>query len=496
MTITLDTRTIAAARADLLVIAGSPQWKSEELGEADRRTAGSLAAEIRRQGFKGALGDVALFQTHSSAAARYVVAVGIGATDGGSVWNKLAHHAVTRARDLRVKSAAIVIPKSRLHADAIEAVTEGLGLSSYSFDQMKGTPRPRPLLQSVRLVVPKNTAALRAALDRGRTIAAATCYARDIINLPAAVVTPTHLANEAKRIARAQRLTVRIRDAAAMRRLGMGAILGVAQGTSQPPRFIELVYRPAGKARRSIALAGKGITFDSGGLSLKNAEAMQAQKRDMAGGAAVLAVMSVVRDLAVPVEVRAYIPATENMPGERAIKPGDVLKAFNGKTIEVLNTDAEGRLVLADALSYAAAAAPDVLIDLATLTAAVRMALGSRYAAIMGTDRSLVEALIAAGRACGENLWELPLVDEYRADINSTVGDIKNTGEGGAGTIIGGLFLREFVGKTPWAHIDFSSTVMADKPFPGHPRGATGFGVRTLLRYLLGGAAAGSTKSA
>jgi leucyl aminopeptidase len=196
--------------------------------------------------------------------------------------------------------------------------------------------------------------------------------------------------------------------------------------------------------------------------------------------------MSVIRDLAPLVEVRAYVPSTENMPGGRAIRPGDVVRAYNGTTIEVLNTDAEGRLVLADALSYAAAAKPDVLIDLATLTAAVRVALGTRYAAILGTDADLVQALIAAARACGENLWELPLVAEYRSDIDSSVADIKNTGEGTAGTIIGGLFLREFVGSVPWAHIDFSSTVMTEKPLPCHPRGASGFGVRTLLHYLRG----------
>jgi leucyl aminopeptidase len=271
-----------------------------------------------------------------------------------------------------------------------------------------------------------------------------------------------------------------------MKRAGMGALLGVAQGSSEPARFIEMIYRPArSKGVRSVAVAGKGITFDSGGLSLKTADGMQTMKRDMAGGAVVLAMMSAVRELGVPVEVRGYVAASENMPSGSAFKPGDVLRAGTGKTIEVRTTDAEGRLVLADALAYASAAKPDVLIDLATLTGAVRTALGTRYAAIMGTDRTLVQSLIDAGKTCGENLWELPLVDEYRQDIVSHVADIKNIGEGGAGTIIGGLFLREFVGKVPWAHIDFSSTVNTDKPLPCLPRGATGFGVRTLLRYLV-----------
>jgi len=218
---------------------------------------------------------------------------------------------------------------------------------------------------------------------------------------------------------------------------------------------------------------------------------MQTQKRDMAGAAAVLGVMSVVRELRIRAEVRAYIPCAENMPSGRALRPGDVVRAVNGKTIEVLNTDAEGRLVLADALAYAAKREPDVIIDMATLTAAVRTALGARYAGILGNNAEAVQALIAAGKECAENLWELPLVNDYRADLDSSIADLKNIGETGtgAGTIIGALFLREFVGNTPWCHIDFSSTVMADKPFPCHPRGATGFGVRTLLRYLqdLGG---------
>ncbi len=323
----------------------------------------------------------------------------------------------------------------------------------------------------------------RAQLRRGSLAAAATCYARDLTNLPADTATPRYLASEARKIARRQKLQVRILDERGIHAAGMGALAGVARGSSQPPRFIELVYRPRG-ARKTIALAGKGVTFDSGGLSLKHAQAMEAQKRDMAGGAAVLAVMSVIGDLAPAAEVRAYVPATENMPGGGAIKPGDVVRAYNGKTIEILNTDAEGRLVLADAMSYAVAGKPDVLIDLATLTGAVRMALGPRYAAIMGTNPALVRALTAAASECDERLWELPLVAEYRPDIDSNVADIKNTGAGSAGTIIGGLFLREFAGNVPWAHIDFSSTVVAEKPFPCHPRGATGFGVRTVLRYL------------
>jgi leucyl aminopeptidase len=469
--------------ADLLVVVTGRDWKVGEVARLDRRVRGNLVAEVRRQGFRGAEGEVAVFQAHGRLAARHVLLCGVDPAAGAETWYKVADAVVTRSRELNAQKAAIVLPAPTGSAEAVAAVAEGLTLSSYRFETLKSAADRRPRLQRVQLFGPSD-AGTPAALARAGIVARATCYARDLINLPAGIVTPSYLAREARRIARAQRLRARILTRPAIQRAGMGALLGVAQGSAQPPCFIELVYQPRAKVRRRIALAGKGITFDSGGLSIKSADNMQSQKRDMAGGAAVLAVMSAVRDLGIAAEVRAYVPATENMPSGQAMKPGDVVRAYNGKTIEVLNTDAEGRLVLADALAYAAAAKPDTLIDLATLTAAVRTALGPRYAGIMGTEAELVRGLIAAGRDCGEHLWELPLVAAYRPDLDSTVADIKNIGDGGAGTIVAGLFLREFTAGVPWAHIDFSSTATTDKAFAAHPRGATGFGVRTLLRYL------------
>jgi leucyl aminopeptidase len=472
------------ASVDLLVVATGRDWKAAaEVGRLDRRVRGKLIAEMRRQGFRGAEGEVAVFQAHGTLAARHVLLCGVDPAMGVESWYKLADAVIAQARELKAESAGIALPAQAGSAEAAADLAEGLALGSYRFETLKSVRDRKPQLRRVQLFGPLE-AGTRAALVRARILARATCYARDLINLPAGTVTPSYLGREARRIARAQRLRARIFTPRAIKRAGMGALLGVAQGSAQPPCFIELVYRPRAKARHRVALAGKGITFDSGGLSIKSAESMQGQKRDMAGGAAVLAVMSAVRDLGIAAEVRAYVPATENMPSGQAMKPGDVVRAYNGKTIEVLNTDAEGRLVLADALSYAAAAKPDVLIDLATLTAAVRTALGPRCAGIMGTDAELVRALIAAGRDCGEPLWELPLMAAYRSDLDSTVADIKNIGDGGAGTIVAGLFLREFTGGVPWAHIDFSSTAVTDKPFAAHPRGATGFGVRTLLRYL------------
>jgi len=480
----------AEARADLLVVAAGTDGKPP-LDELDRRLQGRLDATLRARGFRGAEGETVACDPSGALGVHQILVIGCGTGTDPLVWHKLAQAALSRAPELGVRRLAVALPTAHQRPEVIEATTEGFVLGAYTFDQLKSAAPREQRLERVTLLAAASDAALKDALAGARAAAAATCYARDLVNLPAAIATPTYLAKEARRLARAQRLQVRILDTAGLRRARMGAVLGVAQGSSQPACFIELVYKPTARLRRRdgkcIALVGKGITFDSGGLSLKPAESMQAQKRDMAGGAAVLGVMSAIRTLEVPVEVRAYVPAAENMPGGHALKPGDVVRTVNGKTIEVLNTDAEGRLVLADALAYASAKKPDVIIDLATLTAAVRTALGNRYAAVMGTDGTLVRDLIAAGRACGENLWELPLIADYRGELDSIVADLKNIGDGaGAGTIIGGLFLREFVTVPAWAHIDFSSTVVTDKPLPAHPRGATGFGVRTLLRYLRG----------
>jgi leucyl aminopeptidase len=471
--------------ADLLVIGTDHAW-NRQIEALNRACRGKLLAEAKRQGFRGNPGQTLFFQTHDALPAAYILLIGLAKAEATRRWYELAHTAVSRALSTNVRRLAVAVPAARLDAAAVELLTQGFGLSTYDFQEFKATTRSQRKLREATILLEAVDKEARAAVERGLCVAAATCYARDLADRPADVVTPIYLAAEAKRLAAENDLEVRILDEEGIKKARMGALLGVARGSAQPPRFIELIYRPADRSPKRVAIAGKGITFDTGGLSLKTAASMESQKRDMAGGAAALAIMSAVRPLAVRAEVRAYVPAAENMPGSKAIKPGDVLTAANGKTIEVLNTDAEGRLVLADALSYAAAAKPDVLIDLATLTAAVRMALGPRYAAIMGTQPQLVRDIIRAANECDEGLWELPLIEEYRPDIGSLVADIKNTGDGNAGTIIGALFLREFVGSVPWAHIDFSSTVMTDKPRACHPRGASGFGVRTLLRYLRG----------
>lgn len=472
------------AAADVLFLATTLDWKTAFVAALDRKLHGALIPEAAAQRFKGEAGEVAVFQTHGALPYRLVFLVGLGRGEGYEIWYQLADTIVQRAREAAAARAALALPPGLASLDAVERLVEGVLLARYEFSEFKEQPAHATSLAQLVLLCEGDGDFKRAA-QRGRQIATAACYARDLVNRPSALVTPTYLANEAKRLAREHDLSARIFGVDGLRRARMGCILGVGQGSAEPPCFIELVYRPPGvRNPPKIALAGKGITFDSGGLSLKSAEAMTSMKRDMAGAAVVLAVLSAARALQLPVEVRGYVAAAENMPSGSALRPGDVLRARNGKTIEVLNTDAEGRLVLADALSYAAAAKPDAIVDFATLTGTVRAALGNRYAAILGTDRGLVERLRRAGEASQERLWELPLPEDYRSELRSTVADLKNVGEGGAGTIVAALFLREFVGEVPWAHIDFSSTASTDKPFPCHPRGATGFGVRTALRFL------------
>ncbi len=362
---------------------------------------------------------------------------------------------------------------------AAQAVVEGMALAGYRFTAYK-SDQDRPAVDEVTVV-----GAGQAALDRGARVAEAVAFARDLVNEPAGALTPTRLAELATEIAEREGLSITVLDEVAIEAEGLGALRGVSLGSDEPPRLIELVYEPPGRARGTVALVGKGITFDSGGLSIKTADGMMTMKTDMAGGAAVLATMGALTALGVKTKVIAFIPTTENMPGGRAIKPGDVLKARNGKTIEVLNTDAEGRLVLADGLSLAVEAQPDAIVDLATLTGAQVVALGRRIAGVMATNDSLLEQLEVAADRAGEPVWELPLPDIYRKDIDSDVADIKNIGRPGqAGTLIGGLFLREFVGDVPWAHIDIAGPARSDDDDGYLRKGGTGFGVRTLLELL------------
>ena len=367
-------------------------------------------------------------------------------------------------------------------AQAAQAIVEGASLAAYRFNRYKADPKPC-LLESVA-VVGSGDAATHG-VDRGARIAEAVALARDLVNEPARAMTPRRLAEMAAEVAEGEGLTLTVLDETAIAAERLGGLAGVALGSDEPPRLIELVYDPP-SPQGSVALVGKGITFDSGGLSIKTAEGMETMKTDKSGAAAVLAAMSVIAALAPPVRVVAIIPATENMPGGSALKPGDVLTARNGKTIEVLNTDAEGRLVLADGLSLAVEAGVDAIIDVATLTGACVIALGRKVAGLMGNHTGWVEQVRQAAARAGEEVWPLPLPEDYRKQIDSDVADIKNIGAGRyAGALTAGLFLREFVDGVPWAHLDIAGPARSEEDDGYVQKGGTGFGVRTLVEAVM-----------
>ncbi|RSN58179.1 MULTISPECIES: leucyl aminopeptidase [Actinomadura] len=367
----------------------------------------------------------------------------------------------------------------------LAAFAEGALLAAYRF--AAGAPSgPAPLGELV-VLTEAGPEAGAAALERGTARARATALARDLANTPSAEKDPSWLAARAERVAADAGLGVRVRDEKELADGGFGGLLAVGAGSVRPPRLIELTYVPDGTPERHVVLVGKGITFDTGGLQLKPNEGMKTMKTDMAGGGTVIAAMSALRALGVRARVTGLVAAAENMPSGSAMRPGDVITHFGGRTSEVLNTDAEGRLVLADALAYAAAELDaDAVVDVATLTGAAKVALGLRHGALFASDDALAAALTAAGDAAGEPLWRLPLVDEYRAAIDSDVADVANLGRGGygGGAITAALFLREFAGDRPWAHLDIAGPGRAASDDAEITRGATGYGTRLLLEWL------------
>ncbi len=316
---------------------------------------------------------------------------------------------------------------------------------------------------------------------RGSAIADAVSWARDLINEPAQAKPPAEVAAEARSLLRGRGVTVQVLDVAQLRQQKLGGVLGVGQGSTQTPRFLKLTYKPAGARGKALAFVGKGVVFDSGGLSLKTNAGMETMKSDMSGAAAVIGAMSALRELDVKTPVTGYIPLVENMPSGTAIRPGDVLRIRNGKTVEVLNTDAEGRLILADALSLASEDKPAAVIDLATLTGACVVALGEKIAGLMGNDDAWSAQVQAAADRVGERVWPLPLPTDYRRGIDSSVADIKNVGPREGGALTAGLFLQEFVDGVPWVHLDIAGPAFLGSDDGYLPKGGTGFGVRTLI---------------
>ena len=437
-------------------------------------------------GFTGALDDAALLPGHGAVAAGAVLLVGVG-PDGGRTLETLR-----RAASVAVAGAGHAASlATTLHqagpgdGDALAAVAEGAALAAYRFQRHR--TRQDPTVQAVTLLVPGD-AALAAAgpsLRRAEVAARATAFVRDLVNEPASALNPATLAAEAVRVAELRGLGHRVLDADALRAGGFGAIAAVGAGSAVAPRLVELTWRPPG-ATRHVALVGKGVTFDSGGLDLKRGKGMDGMKDDMAGAATVLGVAAAVAELGLDVAVTGVLPLVENMPGGSAMRAGDVVRTRNGVTVEITNTDAEGRLILADGLALAAEAAPDALVDLATLTGSAVGGPGRGCTAAMGTDPALVAELLAAARGTGEPVVELPLLDDYRRFLDSEIADLINSTEEPGDAIQAGLFLREFVGDTPWVHLDIAGPATAKDARYYTAKGGTGCMVRTLLAWLAG----------
>lgn len=425
---------------------------------------------------------------YSDGPARRILLVGLGKREAFNL-DKLRQAggtAATSARAIKAKKFSAEVPgKKVLKASGIvatQAFTEGLVLGSYHFLDYKTDTKDEILLQSVVLV----HGGVKSGVEKGKIIAEAVCFARDLGSHPSNVITPTRIASEAQKIAEEFGMKCTVWDRAEFTRKGMKAFAAVARGTDEPPKFILLEYYGSRSNQKPVAFIGKGITFDTGGISLKPSKAMDEMKFDMCGAAAVLGVMKVVGKLGLKKNVIMAIASTENMPGGHATKPGDIVKAYNGKTVEILNTDAEGRLVLADALAYVAKTFnPRYIVDFATLTGAVIVALGHKASGIMGNDGRLISKLREAGETTGERVWELPLWDEYCEDVESKIADVKNIGAPmQSGSIAGGAFLKEFVGDIPWAHVDIAGTAWWDKSRPYVPAGPSGVGVRLSLELL------------
>ena len=489
MNIRVQSQAITRLKSDMLVVPlAEGQHTNGTVQALDDALGGTLTAHLTHTGFTGKAGQTVIFPTQQRLPSRTLLLLGLGKAGADTeTWRRSAANAHKAAKGQRTRHLAWFFTDTRSEAE-LAAVVEGSLLSAYAFDKYKSDRADtRPGVDTLSLSGPRlrNTAALSRVLEAARKTAPGVCLARDLINEPASVSTPSYLAAQATHIARRGGLKAEILGLPKMKTAKMAGVLAVAKGSVEEPRFITLRYTPKGRPRKKIALVGKGLTFDSGGLSLKPPKSMETMKLDMSGGATVLGVMQVIAQLKPAVKVTAYVPSTENMPSGTAQKPGDIITYKNGTTVEVLNTDAEGRLILADALIRAVEDKADVIIDLATLTGACVVALGSQVAGLFCNNRELSDALMECGKQSGEAFWPLPLVKDYKDDIKSAVADIRNIGGGSGGAIAGALFLEEFVGHTPWAHLDIAGPAFANRELPYSPRGGTGFGVRTLVRYVM-----------
>ncbi|MDY6916660.1 MAG: leucyl aminopeptidase [Chloroflexota bacterium] len=462
-------------------------------GAVDKALGGLITRLIADGEIKGKLSEMTLIHTVNKLASPRVIVAGIG-KEGELSPLKIRGVAAEACRFARKASAGRVATIAHGAGTggidtetSAQAVTEGSILGLYTFRKHKTKKDDEKEVEEVLIIERDKSvvARLKRGLARGKVLAEATNLARDMSNEPANHMTPTHMAAVARKVADDFGLECEVLEQEQMRELGMGALLGVAQGSRQPPKFIVLRYKGGDSSQAPLGLIGKGITFDSGGISIKPSEAMGDMKGDMSGGGAVIAAMRAIAELKPRLNVTGLVPATENLPDGAAVKPGDILMAMNGKTIEIVNTDAEGRLVLADALGYAHKLGLSPLVDIATLTGACHVALGDVRSGAFTNNQELLDKVMRASDDAGERFWQLPMDDDYKEQNKSDVADIKNTGGRWGGAVTAAQFLAEFAGDTPWVHLDIAGTDRSDKDKGLLVKGATGVGARTLANLAL-----------
>jgi len=488
-------KSLVESKCDVLILSlfeGAKPARGTALGLVDKALGGAIKKQIEKEGFEAKIGQTTELGPCSGVAATKIVVAGLGKKeefDSDKV-RRASAAAAKRAKDLKAKTIL-----TTLHGDEVggidaatsaRALVEGAILGTYQFLKHKTEDLKPNTIETVEItdLGPGKVRKAKAGINRGQAMAEAINFARDLTNEPASVVTPTYFAERAEAVAGETGLECRVIGREEMQQLGMNMLLAVAKGSIQEPKFVVMRYK-APNARKTVALVGKGITFDSGGLNLKGGGGLEWMKDDMSGAGVVLASMRAVAQLKPKVNVLGLMPLTENMPGGNATHPGDIVRALSGKTVEINNTDAEGRLILGDAVAFAEREKANEIIDIATLTGSVVTALGRSIAGILGSDQGLVDRLIQAGEQAGEKLWQLPLFQDYEEATKSEFADMSNVGGDGAGTIMGAWFIKKHIEKTPWAHIDIAGTCTRESGTPLGPKGGTGFGVGTLVGYVM-----------
>ncbi len=497
----LKTRTVGLSecKTQMLVIGQFSDDKKPlpEIFGLCKKLGGAVEQVVKLGDFKGKTGTSALIYGNKNIGASRLLMVGLGEREKATIdtIRQAAALAANKAVSMKVSKMALAIQKG-LGAKfdtalAAQALAEGIYYGSFRYDEYVTTDEDGRSDSLVVEVIDDNAAKtkrLENGLKKGAIIGKAQSYARALANRPGNVINPPSLAAEAKKLAaKTKGLSCKVLDEKQLAKLGMGGILAVGSGSKTPPRLIIVKYSPPGKAKRlpTVALVGKAITFDSGGISIKPAQNMEQMKLDKSGGIGVLATIKAAAELKLPVNIYALVPSAENMPGGSSYRPGDIVTTYSGKTVEIQNTDAEGRMILCDALHYAVKQNCGVIIDVATLTGACVVALGTFMAGLMGNDEKLNKDLEEAAKASGEKVWQLPCGDEYAEEMKSKIADLKNTGGRWGGACTAAAFLRQFVGEKKWAHLDIAGVDCFEKPTASASEGASAFGVRLLTAYLM-----------